>query len=168
MQAQYCNVINPAILNLEPERYSIPYLHCLLGIPSVRITTKQHLLEDHAMDWIIQYQFGFGLFGEQGMESIHHKIRRLADNHHGIINPLQRLKATIQEHHLHTYPEMKSITGYQRKKLMTPAFSKFGCNSKFNGQITHFYRNFASVSMYGCKLLNNYTGTVISLIYKLW
>ena len=76
--------------------------------PSVRITTKQHLLEDHAMDWIIQYQFGFGLFGEQGMESIHHKIRRLADNHHGIINPLQRLKATIQEHHLHTCPEMKS------------------------------------------------------------
>ena len=55
-----------------------------------------------------QYQFGFGLFGGQGMESIHHKIRRLADNHHGIINPLERLKSTIQEHHLHTCPEIKS------------------------------------------------------------
>ena len=84
------------------------FLYFREQFPNVRITTKQHLLEDHALDWIIRYRFGFGLFGEQGMESIHHKIRLLADNHHGITNPLQRLKATIEEHHLHTIPEIKA------------------------------------------------------------
>ena len=41
-------------------------------------------------------------------ESIHHKIRIIADNHHGIINPVSRLLSTIEEHHLHTLPEVKA------------------------------------------------------------
>ena len=50
-QAKYFNTINPALLNLEPERYSLPYLHCLLGI-----TKKHHELQEiacHGLDFEI-------------------------------------------------------------------------------------------------------------------
>ena len=76
------------------------------NFPGVRITLKQHLLEDHAVQWLAKYHYGFGLFGEQGIESIHHKIRIIADNHIGIVSPLQRLLSTIEEHHLQSMPEI--------------------------------------------------------------
>ena len=70
------------------------------------LALKQHLLEDHAVQWLAKYHYGFGLFGEQGIESIHHKIRIIADNHIGIVSPLQRLLSTIEEHHLQSMPEI--------------------------------------------------------------
>ena len=76
--------------------------------PKERIILKQHLLEDHAFPWLVTHRFGFGLFGEQDMESIHHKIRINADNHHGTINPVSRLLSIIEEHHVHTLPEVKA------------------------------------------------------------
>ena len=86
--------------------------------PLVRFTLKQHLIEDHALSWIMEYQFGFGLFGEQGMESIHHKIHKLSDNHSGMINHLQRLKSTIEEHHLHALPSVKChIPAVKKRKI---------------------------------------------------
>ena len=42
-QSSYFNVINPALLHLEPEQYCIPYLHCLLGI-----TKKHYDLQERA------------------------------------------------------------------------------------------------------------------------
>ena len=42
-QTKYYNTINPALLNPEPERYCLPYLHCLLGI-----TKKHHELQEIA------------------------------------------------------------------------------------------------------------------------
>ena len=86
--------------------------------PLVRFTLKQHLIEDRALSWIMEYQFGFGLFGEQGMESIHHKIHKLSDNHNGMINHLQRLKSTIEEHHLHALPSVKChIPAVKKRKI---------------------------------------------------
>ena len=76
--------------------------------PHVRISLKQHLLEDHVVPWIMRYHYGFGFFGEQGMESIHHAIRKIAENHSGIVKPLDRLLSTIEEHHLHIQPDIRS------------------------------------------------------------
>ena len=53
-QSRYNNVINPALLHLEPERYCIPYLHCLLGI-----TKKHHDMQElacHELDIEIAVQ----------------------------------------------------------------------------------------------------------------
>ena len=92
--------------------------HFRQQFPDVRIILKQHLLEDYALTWLTHYHFGFGLFGEQGMNSIHHKISIITDNHNNIINPVQRLKSTIQEHHLHTLPDIRTqIPPIKKKKL---------------------------------------------------
>ena len=61
---------------------------------------------------------GFGLFGEQGMESIHHRIRLIADDHTGIINPVKRLRATVEEHHLRTLPQIRSLIPPIKKRKM--------------------------------------------------
>ena len=42
---------------------------------SPKILPKQHLLEDHACQWITSWQFGLGLHGEQGGEAIHREFR---------------------------------------------------------------------------------------------
>lgn len=44
---------------------------------SPKILPKQHLLEDHACQWITSWQFGLGLHGEQGDEAIHREFRRI-------------------------------------------------------------------------------------------
>lgn len=56
---------------------------------------------------IQKHPFGFSLLGEQGVESIHHKIKTIDHRFIGINDPAKRLLATIEEHHLHTLPEIR-------------------------------------------------------------
>jgi len=39
--------------------------------PLATVLPKMHILEDHIVPWIRQWQVGFGFMGEQGAESIH-------------------------------------------------------------------------------------------------
>jgi len=39
--------------------------------PLAMVLPKMHILEDHIVPWIRQWQIGFGFMGEQGAESIH-------------------------------------------------------------------------------------------------
>ena len=51
-----------------------------------------HLLEDHMVEWLKQYNMGAGFMGEQGAESIHSHLKRLERTYAGMPNELQRLK----------------------------------------------------------------------------
>lgn len=45
--------------------------------PDSTITPKMHMLEDHAVDFIKKWKAGFGIYGEQGGESIHREFNGL-------------------------------------------------------------------------------------------
>ena len=82
--------------------------------PEESITLKLHIMEDHLVENLIYYRFGLGMFGEQGVESIHHKIKDICSRFHHIPNGDKRLKSTVEEHHLHTLPVV-------RKNIPIPA-----------------------------------------------
>ena len=42
--------------------------------PNGSIPPKLHMLEDHATDFVEKWKTGFGMYGEQGGESIHNYI----------------------------------------------------------------------------------------------
>ena len=48
------------------------------NFPEGKIPIKMHMVEDHAVQWARSTHVGFGLFGEQGAESIHAKFNNLA------------------------------------------------------------------------------------------
>ena len=58
--------------------------------------------------WSILWVWAF--FSEHAVESIHHKVAGISRNMIGIIkDPAQRLLSTVEEHTLHTSPEIKEI-----------------------------------------------------------
>ena len=42
--------------------------------PNGSIPPKLHMLEDHATDFVEKWKTGFGMYGEQGGESIHNEF----------------------------------------------------------------------------------------------
>ena len=44
---------------------------------SLALKPKMHMLKDHTMEWARARNVGFGLFGEQGAESIHSRFNSL-------------------------------------------------------------------------------------------
>ena len=45
--------------------------------PDTTIPPKLHMLEDHGTDFISKWRFGFGIYGEQGGESVHNEFNKL-------------------------------------------------------------------------------------------
>ena len=45
--------------------------------PNGSIPPKLHMLEDHATDFVEKWKTGFGMYGEQGGESIHNEFNQL-------------------------------------------------------------------------------------------
>ena len=45
--------------------------------PNGNIPPKLHMLEDHATDFVEKQKTGFGMYGEQGRESIHSEFNQL-------------------------------------------------------------------------------------------
>ena len=84
--------------------------------PDESITLKLHLLEDHLVESLTKYRFGCGLFGEQGVESVHHKINQICGRYKQMPDPVARLKTTIEEHHMHTLPQIRQNVPEPRKK----------------------------------------------------
>ena len=57
-----------------------------------------------------------------GVESIHHKIKRIAHRYEGMRVPEERMKSTIEDHHLSSMPEITTLmppTKVRRKKQET-------------------------------------------------
>ena len=74
--------------------------------PFVRFTLKLHILEDHAVENLINYSFGMGLSGEQGIESIHHKIKKIS---HCFVGMRVLEESTTEEHYLSIRPGMRCL-----------------------------------------------------------
>ena len=71
-----------------------------------KIIPKHHILEHHCMTFVRKFGFGLGMLGEQGGEGTHREFNRLHRVMHGIANPLNRLKACMEEHLVATHPQV--------------------------------------------------------------
>ena len=83
---------------------------------SQSILPKHHILEDHVLTFIEQWQFGLGLHGEQGIESIHAEINCISKSKQSIRDPLQKLRCTLIDHHLKVSPEIQAAVIYPHKR----------------------------------------------------
>lgn len=64
------------------------------------------MLEDHMVPFLQRWEgVGFGLMGEQGAEGIHADFNNLKRRFCGMPDPVQRLRCTVQEHHLRCSPQ---------------------------------------------------------------
>ena len=78
-----------------------------------------HLLEDHALDFIKSWGSGFGLYGEQGMESLHASFNSLKRAFGAMKSPIHRLKSMLKEHYGQVNPDYTKF-----KKCMEPKQKK--------------------------------------------
>ena len=77
--------------------------------PKASITPKMHLLEYHTVHFIKRWKYGFGVYGEQGVESIHPIFNGL-HNTYGRMKPnTRRLKAMMDAHMITVNPEAKIL-----------------------------------------------------------
>ncbi len=84
------------------------YLEYYRSVIGGRITVKQHLLEDHAVDCLRKCKVGFGLLGEQGFESIHRKFKEIWKNTISF-NPSKRLTCALKRQHVSVIPKLISL-----------------------------------------------------------
>jgi hypothetical protein len=74
--------------------------------PDSTVTVKLHLLEDHLVGFLRQWEgVGFGIMGEQGAEGIHADFNSLKRRFGEMPDAVERLRCTIQEHHLRCTPQ---------------------------------------------------------------
>ena len=73
--------------------------------PSATIPPKMHMLEDQTLEWIRSRSVGFGLFGEQGVESIHSRFNTLGRTLVPLAKGVERLRCQIKEHFVHINPQ---------------------------------------------------------------
>lgn len=69
-----------------------------------------HMLEVHVLPWLRKFHVGFGLLGEQGIESIHAHFNYLGRIYRNIPEEVARLKNLMTEHLLHIAPEHIAAT----------------------------------------------------------
>ena len=69
------------------------------NFPDASITPKLHLLEHHAVKFIRRWRGGFGMYGEQGAESIHQTFNKLF-RVYGSMKPLSRRLNSVMKAHL--------------------------------------------------------------------
>ena len=72
--------------------------------PDEFITPKLYLLEDHVVDFLGQWRVGFGMFGEQGADSIHAAYNNHKRVYANVHNREERLQLVTQEHHRRVRP----------------------------------------------------------------
>ena len=69
-----------------------------------RIVPKQHILEEHCVDWIERWGFGMALHGEQGLEKLHKTVRILEERYNGVRNDSIRLRLIMKEQLIQASP----------------------------------------------------------------
>ena len=72
------------------------------------VTPKLHLLEHHAVIFIKRWQNGFGLYWEQGAESIYPTFNKLFQTYCTVKPLRRRLECVMKEHLTRIYPEARS------------------------------------------------------------
>ena len=112
----HSNFINDETIVLIDKRVTVFMSYLREKFPDESTTLKLHLLEDHLVESLSKYRFGCGLFGEQGVESIHHKIKEICGRFRHMPNSVARLKSTIEEHHMHTLPQIRKNVPQPKKR----------------------------------------------------
>lgn len=84
--------------------------------PNERITPKLHLLECHATNFIRKWGGGFGLYGEQGAESIHPQFNQLLRTYCGIKPSTRRLELMLKEHLMKVNPKAQKLRPEIKKR----------------------------------------------------
>ena len=77
--------------------------------PNGTIPSKLHMLEDHATDFVEKYKTGFGIYGEEGGESIHNEFNQLRITYCWMQFTSRRLKSMLREHYRRIYSESKAV-----------------------------------------------------------
>ena len=77
--------------------------------PNESITPKLHLLESHAVGFIQNWGAGFGLYGEQGAESVHAMFNNMHHTYSRIKPNSRRLEAMMKEHFTRIHPLAKHL-----------------------------------------------------------
>ena len=90
--------------------------------PLENISPKLHMLEDHMTPFLRRWHVGFGFYGEQGGESIHHQFKDMKIRYSNIKNPVDRLKYMVNQHLLTTHPKAQDLQPSVKKRKLT--FSK--------------------------------------------
>ena len=67
------------------------------------------MLEDHATDFVEKWKTGFGMYGEQGGESIHNEFNQLKITYCQMQPASRRLESMLQEHYRRIHPESKAV-----------------------------------------------------------
>jgi hypothetical protein len=75
-----------------------------------------HMLEEHVLPWLRKWHVGFGLLGEQGIESIHAHFNLLCKTYHNIPEEVAQLRQLMIEHLLHIAPEHVAATPVVKKR----------------------------------------------------
>ena len=110
-----CKKIILNILNVETNINTfMAYLRC--NWPKVSISPNLHMLEDHALNFIRKWKVGFGFYGEQGGESIHHEFKKMRNRYSNIKCPTDRLKYLMTQHLLTSFPEAKKLQPVIKKR----------------------------------------------------
>ena len=89
-----------------------------LNWPNDSIPPKLHMLEDHVIEFLTQWRAGLGFYGEQGGESIHAEISRMTNRYSSIRNPVDRLKYTMNQHLLTTFPKAQLLKPQIKRRKM--------------------------------------------------
>ena len=67
------------------------------------------MLENHAADFVEKWKTGFGMYGEQGGESIHNEFNKLKITYCWMQPASRRLESMLQEHYRRIHPESKAV-----------------------------------------------------------
>lgn len=78
--------------------------------PHATVLPKMHMLEEHVLPWLRKWHVGFGLLGEQGIESIHAHFNAYIRTYKNIREEVDQLRCLMQEHLLHIAPEHITAT----------------------------------------------------------
>ena len=77
--------------------------------PNGSIPPRLHILEDHATDFVEKWKTGFGMYGEQGGESIHNEFNQLKTTYCRMQPVSRRPESMLQEHYKRIHPESKVV-----------------------------------------------------------
>ena len=77
--------------------------------PNESITPKLHLLEYHVVPFIERWRYGFGLYGEQGIESVHQSFNKLSATYCRMKPNVRRLKSMMDAHMISVNPESRTL-----------------------------------------------------------
>ena len=67
--------------------------------PNKSVNPKMHFLEYHAVPFIRKWGSRFGVYGEEGVESLHADFNSLKISYQAMKSPTKRLMAMTKEHY---------------------------------------------------------------------